>query len=163
LNKALKWTIIVAPIIVLAIVIVSIPTMTVQAQGFHGMRGGGGHGFHERGMMVNQSFFLLPFLIGVLAKVGLVIAGWMLWVRGKSNGTKLAGGILLAIGFLTLLPTILAIPLLILLGYLLYKGAVKKETNVQELMTGDDLVVPSYTHRDLLDEWENKVRREEKE
>jgi uncharacterized membrane protein len=137
--------------------------MTVQAQGFHGMRGGGGHGFHERGMMVNQSFFLLPFLIGVLAKVGLVIAGWMLWVRGKSNGRKLAGGILLAIGLLALLPTILAIPFLILLVYLLYKGAVKKETNVQELMTGDDLVVPSYTHRDLLDEWENKVRREEKE
>lgn len=156
---------IVAPIVVLAIVIVSmfsLPTMTVQAQGFHGMRGGGVHGFHERGMMANQSFFLLPFLLGLLAKAGLVIAGWMLWVRGKSNGMKLTGGILLALGILSLLPTILAIPLLILLGYLLYKSAVKKDTNVQELMTGEDLVVPSYTNRDFLDEWENKVRREEK-
>ncbi|WP_066058858.1 hypothetical protein [Robertmurraya korlensis] len=165
MNKAIKWTIIVAPIVVLAIVIVSvfsIPTMTVQAQGFHGTRGGGIHGFHDRGMMVNHSFLLVPFLLGVLVKAGLVIAGWMLWVRGKSNGMKLTGGILLAIGLLSLLPTILAIPLLILLGYLLYKGAVKKEANVQELLTGDDLVVPSYTHRDFLDEWENKVRREEK-
>jgi hypothetical protein len=165
LNKAVKWTIIVAPIVVLVIVIVSmfsIPTMTVQAQGFHGMKGGGVHGFHQRGMMVNHSFFLLPFLLGVLAKVGLVIAGWMLWVRGKSNGMKLTGGILLTLGILALLPTILAIPLLILLGYLLYKGAVMKDTNVQELMTGEDLVVPSYTNRDFLDEWENKVRREEK-
>jgi len=165
LNKAVKWTMIVAPIVVIAIVIVSmfsIPTMTVQAQGFHGMKSGGVHGFHERGMMGNQSFFLLPFLLGVLAKAGLVIAGWMLWVRGKSKGMKLTGGILLALGLLSLLPSILAIPLLILLGYLLYKSAVKKDTNVQELMTGEDLVVPSYTNRDFLDEWENKVRREEK-
>ncbi|MCM3602237.1 hypothetical protein M3175_16005 [Robertmurraya korlensis] len=165
MNKAVKWTMIVAPIVVLAIVIVSmfsIPTMTVQAQGFHGMRGGDVHSFHVRGMMVNQSFFLVPFLLGLLAKAGLVIAGWMLWVRGKSNGMKLTGGILLALGILSLVPTILAIPLLILLGYLLYKSTVKKDTNVQELMTGEDLVVPSYTNRDFLDEWENKVRREEK-
>ncbi len=156
---------IVAPIVVLAIVIVSmvsIPTMTVQVQGFHGMKGGGVHGFHDRGIMVYQSFFILPFLLGVLAKIGLVIAGWMLWVRGKSNGMKLTGGILLALGILALLPAILAIPLLILLGYFLYKGAVKKDTNVQELLTGEDLVVPSYTNTDFLDEWENKVRREGK-
>lgn len=162
MNKAFKWMIIVAPFIVLAIVMFSIPSMTVQAQGFHGMKGGGAHGFHERGIIANHSFLLLPFLLGVLAKAGLVVAGWILYVRGKSHGTKLAGGILLAIGMLALLPSILAIPLLILLGYLFYKGAVKKEMNVQEVMTGEDLVIPSYTHRDLLDEWENKVRREEK-
>lgn len=156
---------IVSPIVVLAIVIVSmlsIPTMTVQAQEFHGMRGGGVHGFHERSIMVYQSFFLLPFLLGIFVKAGLVVVGGMLWVRGKSNGMKLTGGILLALGILSILPTILAIPLLVILGYLLYKSAVKKDTNVQELMTGEDLVVPSYTNRDFLDEWENKVRREEK-
>lgn len=167
MKQAAKWTIILAPIAILAIVIVSmlsIPTMSVQAQGFHGMRGGGefSHGFHERGMMGNNSFLVLPFLLGVLAKLGMIIGGWFVWVRGKSSGAKMAGGILLAIGLLALLPTILAIPLLILLGYVLYKSVVKKENNVQELMTAEDLVVPSYTNRDFLDEWENKVRREEK-
>jgi uncharacterized membrane protein len=167
LKQVAKWTMILAPIAIIAIVIVSmltLPTMSVQAQGFHGMRGGGSfsHGMHARGMMGNNSFLVLPFLLGVLAKLGMIIAGWFIWVKGKSSGSKMAGGILLSIGLLALLPTILAITLLIVLGYLMYKSGIKKETNVQELMTAEDLVVPSYTNRDLLDEWENKVRREEK-
>lgn len=167
MKQAAKWTMILAPVAIIAIVIVSmltIPTMSVQAQGFHGMRGGGSisHGIHERGMIGNSSFLVLPFLLGILAKLGMIIAGWFIMVRGKSSGSKIAGGILLAVGLLALLPTILAIPLLMVLGYLIYKGVVKKETNVQELMTAEDLAVPSYTNRDLLDEWEKKVRREEK-
>lgn len=171
MKKGIKWLFILAPVFVLGFIGFNMlavhgdyHTANQVAQTMpmgRGMRGGGhmGHG----GYHANAGMFMIPFIFAMVAKVAFLITGLLVWLRAKSQSWKMAGAIMVALGLFAVLPTVIALPLVLVLAYFAYKSTNNNERlHVEELVTVQDLTVPAYTNRDLLDEWEEKIRREDK-
>lgn len=116
----------------------------------------GGFPHHDL-RVINIPF--LPFLF----QLALIILGW--WVFKKANGEfvkKWVGTILLSIGAFSILPLIIAIPVALIVLYVISRS---KKQSKSELIINEPIIVstPSYNHitHHILDEWEEKTLKEE--
>ncbi|MFD3445603.1 hypothetical protein ACFDTO_13485 [Microbacteriaceae bacterium 4G12] len=111
----------------------------------------GGYRHHERG---EDGFFLAPFLL----ELGLLLSGWMLLRKSEGNTAKKWIGILLLVaGALPLLPV------LVLAAVVIWMYKKFKKRNKTDWMA-DDLysAAPTSSRMNILDEWEQNIRKEEK-
>ncbi len=99
-------------------------------------------------------------------KLVFITVGALLIGFGKlTKSLKITGVILLSLGVLWLLPNLLALPIILVIFYLLYKSIRAQDSSIEDLTLADlagfhaDIENPA---KDFLDEWEKMVRKEEK-
>ncbi|OAS87628.1 MULTISPECIES: hypothetical protein [Metabacillus] len=101
-------------------------------------------------------FSLLPFLVSI----GLIALGWWIWKKADGESVKKWVGIfLLTVGLFSILPLIIAIPVLLLAFYLAFK---QKKAGTDFIDEPIMVTSPSYhtTTHDILDNWERKTNKE---
>ncbi|MGM0877232.1 MAG: hypothetical protein ACQEWV_21420 [Bacillota bacterium] len=101
-------------------------------------------------------FSFLPFLF----HLGLIALGWWIWKKADGESVKKwTGVILLTVGLFSILPLIIAIPVLLIALYLAFKRKTADSDFIDEPMM---VTYPSYTTttHDILDEWERKTNKE---
>jgi uncharacterized membrane protein len=124
----------------------------------HGRGGGFNHrdvGFGSHFNMFDFSF--LPFLF----HLGLIALGWWIWKKADGASVKKWVGVtLLTVGLFSILPLIIAIPVLLIALYLTFKGKKADSDFIDEPIM---VTYPSYTTttHDILDEWERKTNKED--
>jgi hypothetical protein len=131
-------------------------------QPMHAHMGPDRGGFHHRevgfGDHVNMfGFSIIPFLFNL----GLIALGWWIWKKADGESVKKwVGVILLGIGLFSILPLIIAIPILLAAFYFAFKKKKADSHFIDEPMI---ITTPSFTNstHDILDEWERKTNKEE--
>lgn len=103
-------------------------------------------------------------IVSLLIQAGLFIIGWATWKLAAGNQIRKWIGIVLMVwGAILLLPKMLILPAILVAAYLAYKtsrnGNASSENYVQAEAAGFSSLD---SHKlDYLDEWENKIRKEE--
>ena len=130
---------------------------TVQQYMAHGRGGDFHHGGAGFGNHMNMfDFSLLPFLVSI----GLIALGWWIWKKADGESVKKWVGIfLLTVGMFSILPLIIAIPVLLVALYLAFK---EKKADTDFIDEPIMVSSPSYhtTTHDVLDDWERKTNKE---
>ncbi|WP_338788504.1 hypothetical protein [Metabacillus sp. FJAT-53654] len=130
---------------------------TVHQYMGYGRGGGFHHGSAGFGNNINMfDFSLLPFLVSI----GLIALGWWIWKKADGESVKKWVGIfLLIVGLFSILPLIIAIPVLLLALYLAFK---QKKAGTDFIDEPIMVTSPTYhtTTHDILDDWERKTKKE---
>ena len=187
MKKVVKWIFILVPIVLLGMIIVNLTGLyfggnlgspfqhSSQQFGHQFQQFGqhsGGHPFEVRGgryheIIYGQASFFYTSMLLIIAKIGLALAGWLIWRNSKEKGGKITGVLLFILAVFLLLPKFIGIPFLLLVGYLGYKGFQKNSETSFEHIPALEFGAASasesqYKTRDFLDEWEKSIRKEEK-
>ncbi|QYR23166.1 hypothetical protein KZ483_09715 [Paenibacillus sp. sptzw28] len=129
----------------------------------NGMRHGapGAGGMFERGMFKGHGGWFHGFGIWLLlVKIGVIMAGLLLWRKARDGGFgKWAGAALVLGGIWSLLPALLALPIIVLIAYLAYKTRKKEERRYSDIPIQQPTVI---SNSDVLDQWERDTLKEEK-
>ncbi|MCM3161253.1 hypothetical protein [Metabacillus litoralis] len=117
-------------------------------------RGGGSHTFWFYGYLNNLNF--LPFLF----HIGLMMIGWWIWKKADGRTVKRWVGILLlTIGLFSILPLLLAVPILFIAVYFTTKNKKSTADYKYEPTIFTYSTYPSTNN--ILDEWERSTKKEE--
>jgi hypothetical protein len=132
----------------------------------NGMRHGGPGpgGMLERGMFRGHGGWFHGFGIWlVLVKFGVIMAGVLLWRKARDGGFgKWAGAALVLGGIWSLLPALLAIPVIVLVAYLAYKTSKKDRRYTDTPLPQQQQQPIVISQSDVLDQWERDTLKEEK-
>jgi hypothetical protein len=124
-------------------------------QSMHTHMGPGRGGFHHRDVVFGLSLF--PFLFNL----GLIALGWWIWKKADGESVKKwVGVILLGIGLFSILPLIIAIPLLLVAFYFAFKKKKADSHFIDEPIIMTTSTITNHAH-DILDEWERKTNKED--
>ncbi|KAA9021672.1 hypothetical protein [Niallia endozanthoxylica] len=171
MKKVMKSVLYFLPILFLMVLVAvsgenSAAAHSIQ-HGGHFHRGAFGPDRTSQFVIVKQAapFMGLGWLV-LISKILFITVGGLLLGLVKNKSIKMAGAILLSLGILWLLPDILAIPIIIVILYSIYKK-LKSETSFGEEFTLEEIAADRYysslnDSKDYLDEWEKTIRREDK-
>ncbi|AWB43278.1 hypothetical protein DCC85_02895 [Paenibacillus sp. CAA11] len=171
-GKLLQWTLLGAAAIALLIWILNL--MWGHPHGMHGgfqpaHSGFGQHGLEGRGVMrgymdrggFDKSGSDLAY--SLFFKIAFILFGLLLWRIGK-NALKWFGVVLFVIGLFTLMPFFLAAAVTAAIGYIIYR--IHRSNRMQPLAIEPVTPVIHTTaivgERDIIDEWEQSIHKEEK-
>ena len=141
------------------------------SQGMHQFQGGGfASGGHFRGGTefssgMGRHGHMHGFgIIHILIQAGLFIIGWVTWKLAAGNRIRKWIGIALMVwAAILLLPKVLILPIILVAAYLAYKNGRNEDASSANYVQAEAAGVSSLdSHKlDYLDEWENKIHKEE--
>lgn len=99
--------------------------------------------------------------------VFIAIGALLIGIGKRTKSLKVAGAVLLSMGVLWLLPDLLALPIILVIFYLLYKNIKAQASSIEEITFAEIAADrfhsgPGFPAKDFLDEWEKTVRKEKK-
>lgn len=134
------------------------------SQGMYQFQGGHFRGGTELPRMGRHGHMHGFGIIHILIQVGLFIIGWVTWKFAAGNQIRKWIGIALMVwGAILLLPKVLILPVILVAAYLAYKTSRSENASSANYVQAEAAGFSSLdSHKiDYLDEWENKIRKEE--